>query len=212
MASKIGISKKNAISSKPSATSSSIKKKIDKLEGYAKFKEVTKEVLNEFIQNHADDDDKGTYDSDTIDGLYDQYMETLESFAEINIEKMYEGSDPLTLQDIVGLLHKKKTSSTKEPSQKKIENQERIKKIAADWKELDDADKQLWTSRAETIYVINVAEKGTTEGVKSMNGYNLFMKHYTEEWVDPDADTQQKAIKKFQQIAKVNAKKVTSTA
>jgi hypothetical protein len=211
MSSKIGSSKKSAMSSKPT-TSSSSKKKIEKLEGYEKFKEVTKEFLNDLIQNNSDEDDKDSYNSETIDSLFDQYMETLQSLADINIENMYNSSSEITIQDIVSRLHKKKTTSTREPSQKKLENQERIKKIASDWKELDDDEKQIWTSRAETMYVINVAEKGTTEGVKSMNGYNLFMKYYTDSWIDPDEETQQKAIKKFQQIAKSKVKKGSSTA
>ena len=211
MSSKIGSSKKSAMISKPTTTSSS-KKKIEKLEGYEKFKQVTKEFLNDLIQNYSDEEDKDSYNSETIDGLFDQYMETLQSFADINIENMYNSSSEITIQDIVSRLHKKKTTSIREPSQKKLENQERIKKIASDWKELDDDEKQIWTSRAETMYVINVAEKGTTEGVKSMNGYNLFMKCYTDSWTDPDEETQQKAIKKFQQIAKSKVKKGSSTA
>jgi hypothetical protein len=215
MSSKTASSKKtaiSAISSKSISPAVSSKKRLDKLEGYEKFKEVTKEFLNDLIQNHSDEDDKDDYNSETIDGLFDQYMETLETFAEINIEKMYNSSSEITIQDIVSCLHKKKTISSREPSQKKLENQERIKKIASDWKELDDDTKQIWTGRAETIYVINVAEAGTTDGVKQMNGYNLFMKYYTDDWVDPDEETQQKAIKKFQQIAKSKVKKGSSTA
>ena len=212
MSSKTGSSKKSAISSKPTSSISSAKKRIEKLEGYAKFEEITKEFLNGLVQNFSNDDDKDSYDSDTIDGLYTQYMETLKSCAEIDIEQMYNNSSEITIQDIVSCLHKKKASTMKEPSQKKLENQERIKKIALDWKELDDDQKKICTSRAEIMYVINVAEKGTTEGVKSMNGYNLFMKYYTDSWVDPDEETQQKAIKKFQQIAKSKGKKNSSTA